>query len=129
MAVSTVIETDSFQNSSLSRRDPKPFGITDHMELGRNYDILTWRLQGARSASELTQHIKLWLMQGLGHPVLTHSDNVQARFLLQNSEEIVRMHDLITPYVVGKAALEAAVTSKSQAWRGPSSPTSRYIDK
>ena len=96
------------------------------MELGRNYDILTWRLQGACSASELTQHIKLWLMRGLGHPVLTHSDNVQARFLLQNSEEVVRMHDLITPYVVGKAALEAAVTSKSQAWRGPSSPTSRY---
>ena len=28
--------------------------------------------------------------------------------------------------MVGKAALEAAVTSKSQAWRGPSSPTSRY---
>ncbi len=28
--------------------------------------------------------------------------------------------------MVGKTALEAAVTSKSQAWRGPSSPTSRY---
>ena len=80
------------------------------MELGRNYDILTWRLQGARSASELTQHIKLWLMQGLGHPVLTHSDNVQARFLLQNSEEIVRMHDLITPYMVQMERFELPAT-------------------
>ena len=82
----------------------------DYMELGRNYDILTWRLQGARSASELTQHIKLWLMQGLGHPVLTHSDNAQARFLLQNSEEIVRMHDLITPYVVQMERFELPAT-------------------
>ena len=28
------------------------------MELDENYDISTWRLQGARSASELIQHIK-----------------------------------------------------------------------
>ena len=45
-------------------------------------------------------------MQGLGHPVLTHSDNVQARFLLQNSEEIVRMHDLITPCVAEALGIE-----------------------
>ena len=80
------------------------------MELGRNYDILTWCLQGTRSASELTQRIKLWLMRGLGHPVLTHSDNVQARFLLQNSEEIVRMHDLITPCVVQMEIFELPAT-------------------
>ena len=39
MAVSTVIETDSFQNSSLSRRDPKPFGITDHMEQEVRFEL------------------------------------------------------------------------------------------
>lgn len=80
------------------------------MELGRNYDILTWCLQGTRSASELTQHIKLWLMQGLGHPVLTHSDTVQARFLLQNSKEIVHMHDLITPCVAQMERFELPAT-------------------
>ena len=49
-------------------------------------------------------------MQGLGHPVLTHSDNVQARFLLQNSEEIVHMHDLITPYVAQMERFELTAT-------------------
>lgn len=66
-------------------------------------------------------------MRGLGHPVLTHSEIVQVQSLLQSSEKAMPMHDLITPYVVGVAALEAAVTSKSQAWRGPSSPTRPYI--
>ena len=80
------------------------------VEAQENYDISALRLTAARSASELIQHIKLWLMQGLGHPVLTHSDNVQARFLLQNSEEIVRTHDLITPCVAQMERFELPAT-------------------
>ena len=49
-------------------------------------------------------------MQGLGYPVLTHSEIVQVRSLLQSSEEAMHMHDLITPYVAQMERFELPAT-------------------
>ena len=111
MAASSAIEAHSFYRTHpLAEESHTLWVYLPYLELDGNSEIPTCVLQGRCSASELIQHIKLWLMQGLGHPVLTHSDNVQARFLLQNSEEIVHMHDLITPYVAQMERFELPAT-------------------
>ena len=54
MAVSSAFEAHSFQNSPLSRRDPKPFGITDHMEQEVRFELT--RTKSAAYKTAPTDH-------------------------------------------------------------------------